>query len=78
LNGCNPDFLNADLTATRKFGKWEFGGVGYPIPSYQKQSQFAVGGFFGYDFGRLLCRPMPPPMWWSAITAAWIRVAGSA
>jgi hypothetical protein len=24
-NGCNPDFLNVDLTATRKFGDWEFG-----------------------------------------------------
>lgn len=28
LNGCNPDFLNVDLTATKKFGKWEFGGGG--------------------------------------------------
>ena len=24
-----------------------------PIASYQKQSQFAVGGLFGYDFGPL-------------------------
>ena len=23
--GCNPDFLNIDLTATKKFGKWEIG-----------------------------------------------------
>jgi hypothetical protein len=59
-SGCNPDFLNVDLTATKKFGKWEFGGVGYgstdltrPIFNYQKQSQFAVGGIFGYDFGPL-------------------------
>jgi hypothetical protein len=58
FNGCNPDFINVDLTATRKFGKWEFGGVAYgstdltrPIASYQKQSQFAVGGLMGYDFG---------------------------
>ena len=49
LKGCNPDFLNVDLTATKKFGKWEFGAVAYgstdltsPIASYQKQS---------YDFG---------------------------
>jgi Putative MetA-pathway of phenol degradation len=60
FNGCNPDFINVDLTATRKFGKWEFGGVAYgstdltsPIASYLKQSQFAVGGLFGYDFGPL-------------------------
>jgi hypothetical protein len=58
FNGCNPDFINVDLTATRKFGKWEFGGVAYgstdltrPIAGYQKQSQFAVGGLVGYDFG---------------------------
>jgi hypothetical protein len=60
FEGCNPDFLNLDLTATGKFGKWEFGAVAYgstdvsrPIPSYLKQSQFAVGGLFGYDFGPL-------------------------
>jgi hypothetical protein len=60
FNGCNPDFLNVDLTATKKFGKWEFGGVAYgsadltsPIASYQKQTQFAIGGLFGYDFGSL-------------------------
>jgi Putative MetA-pathway of phenol degradation len=58
FNGCNPDFINVDLTATKKFGKWEFGAVAYgstdltrPIPGYQKQSQFALGGLLGYDFG---------------------------
>jgi hypothetical protein len=29
LNGCNPDFLNVDLTASRKFGDWEFGLVAF-------------------------------------------------
>jgi hypothetical protein len=60
FNGCNPDFLNVDLTATKKFGKWEFGAVAYgstdltsPIAGYLKQSQFAAGGLFGYDFGPL-------------------------
>ncbi len=54
----NPDFLNVDLTATKKFGKWEFGPVGFgstdlsdPFPGYQRQSQFALGGLVGYDFG---------------------------
>jgi Putative MetA-pathway of phenol degradation len=57
-NGCNPDFLNVDLTATKKFGKWEFGGVAYgstdltrPVANYRKQSEIAVGGLLGYDFG---------------------------
>jgi hypothetical protein len=60
--GCslNPNFLNVDLTATKKFGKWEIGPVGFystdlssPIAGYLKQSQFAVGGLIGYDFGPL-------------------------
>jgi hypothetical protein len=55
---CNPDFLNLDLTATKKFGKWEFGPVAFgswdisdPINGYPQQRQFAVGGLIGYDFG---------------------------
>ena len=51
-------FINLDLTATKKFGKWEIGPVAYaswdlssPIAGYSKQSQFAVGGLVGYDFG---------------------------
>jgi hypothetical protein len=58
FKGCNPDFINVDLTATKKFGKWELGAVAYgstdltfPTASYQKQSQFASGGLLGYDFG---------------------------
>ena len=60
-NTLNPDFLNLDLTATKKFGKWEIGPVAFgstdltrPIPGYQKQSQFAVGGLVGYDFGPVI------------------------
>src|SRR5215475_1831331 len=59
--GINPNFLNVDLTATKKFGKWEIGPVGYystdlnsPLAGYQKQSQFAVGGLVGYDFGPVI------------------------
>lgn len=54
----NPNFVNVDLTATKKFGKWELGPIAYystdlnsPIFGYAKQSQFAVGGLIGYDFG---------------------------
>jgi hypothetical protein len=58
LQGCNPNFINVDLTATRKFDKWELGAVAYgsadltrPVVNYQKQSEIAVGGLLGYDFG---------------------------
>lgn len=58
--GCNPDFLNIDLTATKKFGDLEIGAVGFgsmdlnqPVPVYAKQSQFAIGGLIGYDFGKI-------------------------
>jgi hypothetical protein len=56
-NGCNPDFLNVDLTATKMFGRWELGPVGTystdlnaPVPEYRKQSRFALGGLIGYHF----------------------------
>jgi len=59
-NGCNPDFLNVDMTATKRFGKWEVGPVGLystdlnkPVPDYQKQSQWALGGLVGYYFERV-------------------------
>jgi hypothetical protein len=58
MNGCNTDFVNLDLTATKKFGNWELGPVVFgsmdvsrPVPTYQKQSQVAAGGLIGYDFG---------------------------
>jgi hypothetical protein len=61
LKGCNPNFLNVDLTATKKFGKWELGPVGFystdlnsPLEGYQKQSQFALGGLVGYNFGPVI------------------------
>jgi hypothetical protein len=62
----NPDFLNLDLTATKKFGKWEVGAVGFystdlnnPCPTgcgvgYLEKSQFAVGGLIGYNFGPVI------------------------
>ncbi|ACK50422.1 conserved hypothetical protein [Methylocella silvestris BL2] len=52
------NWINVDLTATHKFGKFEIGAVGFgsadldsPYRGYQQQSQFAVGGLVGYDFG---------------------------
>ena len=53
-----PDYLNLDLTMTRKFGKWQVGAVAYGssdlptgIGSYRPQGQIAVGGLVGYNFG---------------------------
>jgi hypothetical protein len=59
--GCNPDFINVDLTVGHSFGKWQVAWVGYyssdltePIVGYAKQSQFAMGGLLGYDFGSVI------------------------
>ncbi|MDI4639688.1 transporter [Rhodoblastus acidophilus] len=53
-----PSWFNYDLTATRTFGKWEIGAVGFgstdlssPYAGYARQSQFAMGGLVGYNFG---------------------------
>lgn len=55
-----PSWFNYDLTATKKFDKFEVGAVAFgstdlnaPFDGYAKQSQFAVGGLVGYDFGRI-------------------------
>ena len=59
--GCNPDFINLDLTATRKSGKWEWGAIGFhssdistPIPGYRTQSKAAIGGLVGYWSGPVI------------------------
>jgi hypothetical protein len=84
FNGCNPDFINIELTAIKKFGKWQLRPVVYgssdlthPIASYRQQTQFAVGCFWATTLVRSLCRPTPPRMWSSTTTAAGIRAAGS-
>jgi hypothetical protein len=54
-----PAWINVDVTATKKiFGRFEVGFVGFgsadldaPVPGYAKQSQIALGGLVGYDFG---------------------------
>ncbi|MCI4679973.1 transporter [Rhodoblastus acidophilus] len=55
-----PNWFNLDLTATKTFGKFEVGFVGFgsadldaPVPGYAKQSQIALGGLVGYNFGVL-------------------------
>ena len=85
FEGCNPDFINVDLTATKKFGKWEFGAVAYgntdlthPIPSYQEVSQNAVGGLSGTTSVHSPCRPILPRTFTSETTVAMPPAAGSA
>ena len=82
----NPDFVNLDLTATKKLGQWELGAVGFfssdvssPIPSYQRQSQFALGGLVGYDFGPVilqayLTRDVAESNYGGFDTRAWGRI----
>jgi hypothetical protein len=55
--GCNPNFVNLDLTATKRFGRWELGPIGFyssdvstPISDYRRQSKAAMGGLVGYWF----------------------------
>lgn len=54
-----PSWANYDLTAFKRLGPWEFGAVAFgshdlstPIPEYQRQSQFAMGGLLGYKLGK--------------------------
>ncbi|KQT45421.1 CoxB-like protein [Methylobacterium sp. Leaf456] len=53
-----PDYINLDLTLTKKFGKWQVGPVAFGstdlptgVASYRSQGQIAVGGLVGYNFG---------------------------
>ncbi len=51
-----PDWMNLDLTATQKFGKWELGATAFLSQDLNnnagfKQSQFAIGPLVGYNFG---------------------------
>ncbi|MGA0530533.1 transporter [Hansschlegelia sp. KR7-227] len=60
-----PDFFNLDVTATKTFGKWEFGlaafgSTDYNVPrslknvGYDKQRQIALGPLVGYNFGPVI------------------------
>jgi hypothetical protein len=56
----NPDYFNYDLGITHTFGKWEIGIVAYGSTDvgskygYADQSQFALGGLLGYNFGPVI------------------------
>ncbi|WP_448203230.1 transporter [Azospirillum sp. sgz302134] len=57
----NPDFVNLDVTATKNFGKWTVGPVGFaswdvnkPTSNYKKQEQVALGALVGYNFDKVI------------------------
>ena len=60
LNGKTANGFNLDLTATKTFGKWEFGAVGFGSRTYdeptgvRRYKQFAVGPLVGYNFGPVI------------------------
>lgn len=85
FSGCNPDFINVDLTATKKFGKWEFGGVASAPPTSlvrlpaigNKASSPSVGSW-ATTLARSSCRPTSPRKCLSRTMGAATRVAGFA
>ncbi|GJD76077.1 hypothetical protein CFIICLFH_4327 [Methylobacterium goesingense] len=84
--GVYPDYLNIDLTATKKFGKWEVGPVAFAstdlptrFPGYQRQGQIAVGGLVGYNFGPVnlqayVTRDIAERNYGGRETRGWLRV----
>lgn len=82
----NPDYFNYDLSLTHTFGKWEVGpvafgstDVGSPYNGYKMQSQFALGGLVGYNFGPVitqfyLTRDVAEQNYTGYETRAWMRV----
>ena len=52
------DYLNIDVTATKAFGKWDLGGVGFgtwdlttTVTNPKETSSIALGPMVGYNFG---------------------------
>ena len=63
--GLFADYFNYDLALTKHFDKWELGIIGYgstdtntPYRGYKEQSQFALGGLAGYNFGPVITQLM--------------------
>jgi hypothetical protein len=65
IDNWQPSWFNLDLTATKKLGKMEVGVIAYGswdleyrngCNGCKKESQFAVGGLVGYDFGSFIAQ----------------------
>ena len=85
FEGCNADFFNIDLTATKKFGTWEVGAVAYGSTDYRVQlrairnkARAPSADCSVTTLVRSACRFTPPRKCSSAIMGAVTRVAGSA
>lgn len=81
----NPDYFNYDLSLTKAIDKWELGVVAFGstdvnAPSgTKKQSQFAVGGLVGYNFGPVITqvyvtRDIAQSNYGGYETRAWLRL----
>nr|WP_244535325.1 transporter [Methylorubrum salsuginis] len=81
-----PDYLNLDVTLTKKFGKWQVGPVAFAstdlptnVASYRQQGQIAVGGLVGYNFGFMnvqgyVTRDVVERNYGGLETRGWLRV----
>ncbi len=61
------NWINVDVTATKKFGKFEIGGVAFGSSDlnsptgptvYKRVGQIAAGGLVGYNFGKFALQAM--------------------
>lgn len=80
FEGCNPDFFNIDLTATKKIGKWEVGAVAYGSTDLSRPiARKARAPSAGWSVTTLvpsLYKFTPPRRSSSVIMGAAIRAAG--
>ena len=81
------DWINVDITATKKFGKFEIGGVAFGSsdlnsptgPAYRRVGQIAAGGLVGYNFGKftlqaMVTRDVTTHNYTGKETRGWMRV----
>jgi hypothetical protein len=82
------DSLNLDLTATKKFGKFEIGAIGYGTYNFDtsalsaaagNRGSFSLGGLIGYDFGPFtaqayVARTVATSVARSETTEGWFRL----
>lgn len=80
------DYMNLDLTATKRFGKWQAGAVAFgstDLPTgrlgYRHVGQVAVGGLVGYAFDKFtiqtfVTRDIAQRNLGGEETRAWLRI----
>ena len=82
------DAVNLDLTATKKFGKFEIGAIGYGTYNFEtsaisaaagNRGNFLLGGLIGYDFGAFtaqayVARTVATAVAGSEATEGWFRL----